>query len=121
MEFKIEAGRPFEEIQKEFNNVYPYLKIENLGSNNSARNNPVKKSCSCRKNNMNKVATNCACIINDDTTVADIVNQLCEKFGLCVTVLRKSNNLWIETFLTDSWTLEKQNRAGEQFNASLLI
>jgi hypothetical protein len=35
-----------------------------------------------------------------------------------VKVLRRSNNLWIETSLTDSWTLEKQNTASKYFNAS---
>ncbi|MFZ9982087.1 MAG: hypothetical protein ACO3FI_08660 [Cyclobacteriaceae bacterium] len=33
--------------------------------------------------------------------------------GLLVKIFRKSGNVWIETSLTDDWTLERQNEEGK--------
>jgi hypothetical protein len=119
MEFKIEAEKPFEKIQEKFNDIYPYLKIEVLRVANTSMRGSLKKLHVCNKSKFEKSSTDKAFIIvNNSTTVADVVNQFCENLHLPVRVLRKSNNHWIETSLTDSWTLEKQNMAGKQFSES---
>jgi hypothetical protein len=43
--------------------------------------------------------------------------MLWQEFGLCVQVFRKSGNHWIETSLTNSWTLEQQNREGFELSS----
>ncbi len=105
MEIRVEAGEPFEEIQKIFCEKFPYLKIECSCNDNFNENN----SNSCK---------DCAIIINDSTTVAELLNQFKDLLNLTVKVLRRSNNLWIETSLTDSWTLQKQNAASKHFHTS---
>ena len=102
MEIRIEAGKSFNQIQQLFNDVFPYLKIECLNNYNRNKN----------------IDEHLFIIVNNNTTVAELVNQFKEIQNCTVKVLRRSNNLWIETSLTDSWTLEKQNMAGKQFNAS---
>ncbi len=109
MEIRIEAGEPFEEIQKKFCEKFPYLKIECLCDDSLTDENQEKNLKSCN---------DCAIIINDNTTVADLLSQFNKMLHLTIKVLRKSNNLWIETSLTDSWTLEKQNAASKRFHAS---
>lgn len=119
MEFKIEGEKPFKKIQEKFNNIYPYLKIEDLRMANTSMGSSLKKQSQCHKSKLEKGSTDkLFIIINNLTTVADLVNQFCENLNLPVRVLRKSNNHWIETSLTDSWTLEKQNMAGKQFSES---
>lgn len=119
MSIRIEAGRIFEEIQKEFSDAYPYLKIEYVTSINSSGGKSLKKLCLCKKNCSKELCNgHTAIIVNDNTTVADLVNQFQEIFDLRVKVLRKANNLWLPVSLTDSWTVERQNSAGKQFNAS---
>ena len=114
MKFKIEAGRTFDEVQEEFNKIFPYLKITSSFAGNSS-----KKLCLAGKNNGIKVDGDIAFFVcSDDTTVVDIVNQFKGVFNLQVKVLRKSDSHWIETLLTDSWTLEKQNTAGKIFTES---
>jgi len=54
--------------------------------------------------------------ISPEHTVAEMETELWEKFGLSVQIFRKSGNLWIETSLTDSWTLERQNREGMEMS-----
>ncbi|MNF16790.1 hypothetical protein D3C80_2199700 [compost metagenome] len=39
-----------------------------------------------------------------------------EKLGLSAQIFRKSGNLWIETSLTDDWTLARQNDEGFQLS-----
>ena len=54
-------------------------------------------------------------------TVAEVENDLKKQFGLPVQIFRLSGNVWIETILTDDWTLEKQNREGEQISSHFII
>ncbi|MBK9961781.1 MAG: hypothetical protein IPP06_10775 [Saprospiraceae bacterium] len=49
------------------------------------------------------------------TKVSTLENKFREVFGLHVQVFRKSGNVWIETTVTDDWTLEKQNNEAESF------
>ena len=119
MEFKIEAEKPFKKIQEKFNAIYPYLKIEDLRMANTAMDSSLKKPSLCNKSKLEKDSTDKVfIIINNLTTVADLVNQFCENLNLPVRVLRKSNSHWIETSLTEHWTLERQNIAGKLFNES---
>ena len=46
-------------------------------------------------------------------TVIDLEKKFREVFGLGIQVFRKSGKAWLETTLTDNWTLEEQNRQGE--------
>ena len=105
MEIRIEAGETFAEIQKKFCERFPYLKIECLCNDNIAQ----KKLNSC---------IGCAINLTKDTTGADLVKQFKSLLDIPVNVLRKANSLWIETTLTDSWTLEKQNAASKNFHTS---
>ena len=39
-----------------------------------------------------------------------------EEYGLSVQVFRKSGRVWLETTMTDDWTLAEQNRQGEELS-----
>jgi hypothetical protein len=85
-------------IQVQFNSLYPFLKIEFLKSMASFINSGIIN-------------------INSKRTVAEIENEFKEKIGVPIQVFRKSGNVWIETTLTDDWTLEQQNKEGEQISS----
>ena len=57
-------------------------------------------------------------MVTQNETVSTLENELWKNFGLSAQVFRKSGNLWIETSLTDSWTLEQQNREGFEMSSS---
>jgi hypothetical protein len=38
-------------------------------------------------------------------------------FGVPVQILRKSGKIWLETTMTDHWTLLQQNQHGEEISA----
>ena len=47
-------------------------------------------------------------------TVTDFENALMDQFGLSAQVFRRSGNIWLETTITDYWTLKQQNEHGRE-------
>lgn len=58
--------------------------------------------------------------IDENTKVAHLEKEMLEKFGLFVQVFRRSGKVWIETTVTDDWTLGKQNSEAESFIKDIL-
>jgi len=54
--------------------------------------------------------------LNDEMTVGELENSFLEKFWLNVQVSRRSGNLWLETTMTDKWTLKQQNDHGRELS-----
>jgi len=99
-------------IQNEFNSVYPFLKIDFL------KERAVNKKLLQKAEKVNPddkiLTTGIKINIGRQRTVAQLKNDLKQMLGLTAEVFRKSGNmLWIETSLTDDWTLEQQNNEGE--------
>ncbi len=120
MEIKITNTKTIQEIQAEFNKEFPYLKIEffdaphvdgvSLPKSKIILNN--KKLSKCRKQTNEGDLHICG-----TQTVSVLENSFWEKYKLSVQVFRKSGNLWIETSLTESWTLEQQNNEGFEMSS----
>ena len=115
MEILINDSRVISEIQSDFSKEFPFLKIEFFDAPYSEKKalpkskifSNDKKLGSCRRmHNTGRLQ------ITGSSTVSSVESEFWKKFGLSVQVFRKSGNLWIETSLTDSWTLEQQNREG---------
>ena len=49
-------------------------------------------------------------------TVNELEQRFSDVYGLGVQVFRKSGNVWLETTVTDGWTLEQQNKQGESLD-----
>lgn len=120
----INDRRKIETIQKEFHLNFPYLKLEFF----SRQHKPGTGSP--RKQKLNeKTLGECRTIhkkgnifISPAMTVNDLEQAFSSMYGLNVQVFRKSGKVWLETTATDAWTLEEQNRQGEELskNARLL-
>ena len=116
--FKIDENKKLFIIQEEFNNTYPYLKLAfflrsgKLESNFILARRPF--------NQTNKTLKECRTLVSDlhiviapQMTVLDLDQQFQNAYGICVLVYRHSGKVWLETTLTDAWTLEEQNGQGE--------
>ena len=109
MENKIEAGKTFAEVQEEFSRTFPYLKIDLVM--NSIHS---KELCLTTKNGHTQIADKISYIIlTDNTTVKEIVHHFKALFNLSVKVQRKSDGEYVDTILTENWTLSKQNIEGK--------
>ena len=108
-------------IQKEFSEMFPYLKLEffskphSVGGASSKKimKHPAKTIGQCRVIHNKGTLT-----ITPNMTVADLEQNFADVYGLSVQVFRKSGKSWLETTVTDNWTLEKQNRQGEELSES---
>lgn len=119
----INDNRKISVLQEEFNTIFPYLKLEfftkphefGKGSAKQYLNPNSKTLGECRtKHNKGEFT------INSQTTVTDLEQGFREIFGLGVQVFRKSGKVWLETTITDGWTLEEQNRQGEALSKKVV-
>ncbi len=118
MKIKITDSSTITQIQDSFSKKYPYLKIEffskshriHTGTRKEFMIDPVTKIADCRT--LNKTGE---LEILPETTVAELEKTFADTFGLFIQVFRKSGDVWIETTVTDDWTLEKQNSEAESF------
>lgn len=116
MELTIDKRLSIEAIQRDFNMQYPYLKITFIikpGHSNgliepvniNQSNKPIEKH--------KQIKHNQSLIVNPKMTVKKLEIEFLELFGLSIQIYRKSGTVWLETILSDSWTLEEQNKQGE--------
>jgi hypothetical protein len=114
----IEKETRIGDIQKEFNLHYPYLKLEfykSFPTQIKLSRKPEKIGPDATVERVTQFYKPGSICLDHSSTVSRVVNDLWEDFGLSAFVFRKSGNTWIETSLTDNWTLEKQNNIGESF------
>ncbi len=115
LEILITDGKQLKDLQKDFNTLFPYLKIEFYDTPNYSQKSAVKSKLlnSAQTVKMSRRVNNeGAFTINNNMSVANFEKELWDKFGLSAQVFRMSGKMWIETSLTDSWTLERQNNEG---------
>lgn len=121
MKIKIASNKTVSELQKDFNKAFPYLKIEFYKvPYKSGTLLPTSKLVrhDTALSQFRQVDKEGELELDPEWTVAKLEQELWESYELSVQVFRKSGSLWIETSLTDSWTLRQQNYEGEQMSHS---
>ena len=119
MEILITDDRLISDIQKEFSTEYPFLKIEffrnfHKSGEPSAKLQLISKTLALGQ--VRSVHTEGMVDLNGGRSVEEIEKEFQSKYGLSVQVFRKSGNVWIETSLTDHWSLIRQNYQGQQLD-----
>src|ERR1035441_7121858 len=118
LELTIKDKTTISELQTQFGSVFPYLRIEffnitfRTGMRFSKANMfPVQKTLgACRHLHREGIIH-----ITPYDTVENLENTFLKEYGLTAKVFRKSGRLWIETSLSNSWTLQLQNEEGKTF------
>ena len=111
-------SRTVGELQQDFNQVYPYLKVDVFKEiNGSMSSGPLKQKLN--KNIRLSAAGNMregGLEIYDAMTVGQLEKTFRERFGINAQVSRKSGPVWLETTVTDNWTLKQQNDHGRELS-----
>ena len=103
-------------IQKQFNDEFPHLKIEFFSRKHkvgeaSNINDMISQDCMLSelksKHSTDKIE------IVPEMTVAQLEQKFWDGFGLSVQVFRLAGNDWVETIVTDGWTLAKQEETAK--------
>lgn len=115
MTINISEKRQINDVQKEFNAYFPFLKIEFF-----KKSHGINKPSPAQRMFAHSLAISEARTskeegyleLGPEMTVAELEQSFWTKYGLSVQVFRKSGNLWLETTMTDKWTLSQQNKHG---------
>lgn len=119
MNLRIAPNRLISDLQKDFNNAFPFLKLEFFRNRNQQV--PAFTFQQILPHN-NRIAEGQTAItdgdieVNPDMKVKDLEKIFKDQFSLAVQVFRRSGNLWLETTMTDNWTLRQQNEHGREIS-----
>ena len=123
-ELEIGAYQTIFGIQKQFNNIFPFLKLEffkqaPVSGIGNAKNKMIVFDMKLGEiQKINKVGK---IHLASKMTVSELEKYFVDEFGLYVQVFRKSGRIWLETTATDNWTLEQQNEEGKSLQQQLRI
>lgn len=114
-EIWISSDSLIKDIQYQFSMLYPYLKIEFCKKTGKTYTTSKIENASPqnRIKELTQLDTPQKVNINQTRTVAELASEFYKKIGLTVQLFRKSGNIWNIISLTEGWTLENQNKAGE--------
>jgi hypothetical protein len=118
---RIATAKLISEVQLEFNRAFPFLKLEFFRNGNLPQKNTehgIKLNLKSHIGEGQTVAVDGELIITKEMKVKELEKRLKEQFGLNAQVFRHSGNLWLQTTITDDWTLEKQNQHGMELSRS---
>lgn len=112
---KINDHLTLRDLQREFHLLFPGLKLEfyreaheeGKGSPMKTHLDPTLSIALARTKH-----TEGELEIRANMSVNDLEQAFYNQYGLNAQVFRKSGNLWIQTTVTDSWTLDTQNKKG---------
>lgn len=115
MKILVSSNKSISELQKEFQNLFPFLKIEFFTTKH-------KKGESSRKEDIVEPTTLIGNLTNKEREIAidpqistaEFEKLLLHELALNAQIFRKSGSVWIETSRTDDWTLAFQNEEGRK-------
>ena len=124
MKIVINDRRKISAIQNDFNDMFPYLRLEFFSKPHEAggpspkklMKHPSKTLGECRTIHKSGVIS-----ITPRMTVCKLEQNFREVYGLAVQVFRRSGKAWLETTVTDGWTLEEQNSQGEDLSKTQTV
>lgn len=100
------------EIRSEFNAMFPFLRLGFYKPNEAPNGKQLSDSFMLKPVLKNKDQI----LIDASMSVSELENMLSENFGIEAQVFRKSGKLWLETTMTDNWSLAKQNEHGREIS-----
>ncbi|HTA28095.1 MAG TPA: hypothetical protein VK809_09920 [Bacteroidia bacterium] len=112
MEITLNDHRKIFDIQKEFSEMFPYLKLEFYSKSSKKGGAPstnLMKHISKRIAECRTIHTSGNITIQPNMTISELEQSFRDVYGLSIEVFRKSANEWLETKETNDWTLDKQN------------
>lgn len=123
MRLSIDGERLITDVQNQFASVYPFLKLEffrnvDFSKNIYPRQKQVAHSLQLKDASTAKKVEG-ELLIEDVMTVSDLENTFRNRFGLAAQVFRRSGNIWLETSITNGWTLKQQNDHGREITISI--
>jgi len=117
MQITVHDNTKLQSVQEDFSGAYRYLKLEfpSLRNASPERLKPGGLNGST-VSDVSKKTNDRSLTITPTMTIKNLKQQFLECYGLPVNVMRRFGKTWVETTVTDNWTLEEQNRHGERLS-----
>ncbi len=118
MHIIVDGKKKLHVLQSEFNDAFRFLKLEFPAVVSSA-NKHLRNNTICLSNTISEVSKTTTAkqlTITPSTTITALKKQFMDLYGFPVQVMRRFGTTWVETTVTDGWTLEEQNRHGERLS-----
>lgn len=118
----INDNRKLFSVQEEFTKQFPFLKLEFFSKPSkpgAASSEKLIKHSSKTIGECRTIHDNGNISISPEMTVTELEQRFADIYGLHVQLFRKAGNLWLETSITDGWTLNEQNKQGEALSKDL--
>lgn len=120
MDIIVDNHKSISDIQKEFSETYPFLKLEFFthrhGFQEGSLGKDLLKEETLQKRFQKAKYQGKVLVIQEEMKVADLEAQFQQVFDISAQVFRKSGRSWIETTVTDDWTLKHQNDEGRELS-----
>ncbi len=114
---KIDGNSTIKEIQENLQKQFPFLKFEfckDMGSDTKKDKFELLPP-SFKVSAFMPVKGNITLTLDGNKRIFELKNDF-KNIGLCVVISRRSGNAWVKTSLTEDWSLQTQNSAGENFS-----
>lgn len=123
MILQISKGSSLKNIQKQFTEFYPFLKIEFFKK--IPVDQPLYKAELFSAADIVRYIDGAKDgFVNIDVsrkkTITDVEKDFEKMLGISAHVFRKSGNVWVETTLTNDWSLEDQNEEAKQISSHFI-
>ena len=113
----INDSKSIKVLQEEFQSHFPFLKLEfyhsehEVGQGNPDENKIDSALTIGEIRNSNKSGD---LSIHGNLKVSTLEESFHDTYGLNVQVFRKSGDLWLQTTVTDEWSLSEQNETARE-------
>ena len=115
----IEDTNKISVIQQEFTTMFPYLKLEFFKHAHASHQGNPKKDMLNSNLTLKQIRDkhpNGKLVVKENMKVSELESSFQTLFGISAQVFRKSAGSWIETSVTDDWTLKQQNDEGKDLS-----
>lgn len=122
MQLLIGPGIIISELQKSFSEQFPFLKLEFFKKEEKRLKKqvaPVPVPGHTKMGELNAAIKEDNVELDNNTKVSELETLFTQKLETPVQVFRRSGNLWLETTMTDDWTLQRQNEHGRELSVPL--
>ncbi len=121
MTIAINSTSQVSDVQREFNGLFPFLKMELFKGKHGYREGSARQEKLPAYLYIGDLTKRlpAAIEVSESMTVQELEQLFEVELGLHLQVFRKSGTLWLETTITDNWTLKQQNEHGMEISRSI--
>jgi hypothetical protein len=119
MTIHVMRNKLISDLQQAFASAYPFLKIDFYKRSHLRDGVQRQRLNKSLQLDIAGIVKEGELRIDDAMTVGELEKAFRDDFGAMVQVSRRAGTVWLETTMTDGWTLKQQNDHGRELSEPL--